>query len=86
MHIIETRVTPCQLPFRDEGMQRDSSLGLRLGVQIHCSATPRPNKSNITLRLDKCHFQGLAVFGRRPSSVVAAVALARKRPGEALRN
>jgi hypothetical protein len=48
--------------------------------------SPKPNKSNKPLWLDKCHAQGLAVFGRRPSSVVASVALARKRPGEALRN
>jgi hypothetical protein len=30
--------------------------------------------------------QGLEAFGRRPSGVVAAVGLARKKPGEVLRN
>jgi hypothetical protein len=62
---------------------------LAIGLEFKFTALlPRgqSNKSNKSLRLDKCHTQGLAVFGRRPSSAVAAVGLARKRPGEVLRN
>jgi hypothetical protein len=40
-----------------------------------------PNKSNKSLRLDKCHAEGLAVFGRRPSSAEKKSEKRQKREG-----